>query len=955
MTGASDGSAAASATPSASRTERVARAVSANAGGVLLATAAASLLALGALLDFDTGQTRLRVDPSLDPLVAQDSADRQYDDVVRRRFGQEEAVLVVVRTGDAYALESLRLIERLTQALAGLPGVAKVSSLTSTPLAEVTADGVNVDRVRPHELDDPALPDRLRARVADNPLLRGSLVSEDGRSTSLAIALERMSDREMLERGLAQQIQSLAKSVEADGVQVWITGAPIIRAETSRSVMRQLRWAVPAIVVLLTGILALAFRSWRGVLLPLGTILLSLLWTLAVLCAADRPLNLITSLVPPLLVTMGLAYCGHVLSEFETLLRAHPGTDRRTLATMLLKEVSGPVLLTGFATCIGLLALAFTELPAVREFAWLSALGVLFCVVLALTFVPAALCYLNPTATGPLPGSRLFEAGSATLGRFNTRHRRAILVVAGVVMLLAVASATRIRIGDQFVGIFPPDSTVRVDYDAVNRAIGGVNPLSVVLEGPDADAFTDPRLLRALDRLQQWLAQQPEVGSVTGLVDHVKLLNHTFVQRDQQVLPASRELVRQLLFFGDGDALRGVVNSDRSSTLIGMRLRVDDTADVSALMERMQPELAALPPGVTARITGNAALLARSVQSVTTDQMQSIGLALLMIYGVLALQFASFTIALKASLPTTLQTALYFGALGASGVSLNATTSLVECLVLGLAVDDTIHYLARFNSAAKRSGSETQGAVQALSAVLRPITLTKAILAIGFLVLVTGELQNQVLFGWLAAFTLVAAWLVDILVTPAFMSGVRIVTLWDSLLLNLGRDPQSTIPVFAGLTSRQARIFALMSNMQTVPANTRLLTEGDPGGDVYVVIDGELAVWLQREAGRMDIATLRRGAVIGEAGYFGQKRTANVDTLTPVRLLRFDDADRERICRRYPRIAARVFMNINKIQAERLAGQMQRAHRSRATDPKPLPPDELIARRADVPVPEKGA
>ena len=907
------------------------------AGLVLAATALLTLAALASLFDVHSGATRLRVDPSLDPLVAQDHPDRLYYDTVRRRFGLEETVLVVLRTPDAYSLDSLRRLDRLTRALYELPGVAKVRSLTSVPLAQATEAGVEVEKVKPEELNDPELPARLRARVNDNPLVRGTLVSADSRSVALAVALETNSDREILELGLAEKIIALADAERSETVEAWVTGAPIIRAETSHAVIKQLRIVVPAIVILLTAILALAFRSVRGVLLPLGVITLALLWTLATLCLFNRPLNLITSLVPPLLVTMGLAYCAHVLSEFETLLRGQPALNPRERATLLLKEIAGPVMLTGFTTGVGLLALSFNQLPAVREFAWLSALGVLFCVVLVLSFVPAALCFSKAAPTGFLPWSRLFEVGSARLGRFDMRYRRWILATAGAVFLLAVASASRIQIGDQFVGIFPPESRVRADYEAVNTALGGVNPLSIVLDGTTADTFTEPEMLRALESLQRWLSAQPEVGAVSGLTDHVKLLNRLFASAPEGQIPASRELVRQLLFFGDGEALRGVVNSDRSSTLIELRLRVDDTSDIARLLQRLQPELDRLPRSITARVTGNAALITKSVESVTSDQLQSLGLALLLVYLCLAVQFASFSIGLKASLPTLLQTALYFGALGISGVSLNATTSLVECLVLGLAVDDTIHYLARFNTAAKRTGSETQGATQALSAVLRPITLTKAILALGFLILVGGELQNQVLFGWLVAFTLVAAWLVDIFVTPAFMSGVRIITLWDTLRLNLGEDVQATIPMFAGLSTRQARIFALLSNLQSQPAGTRLMTEGDPGGDVYVVIEGELSVWLQRDAGRMEVATLRRGAVLGEAGYFGQKRTANVDTVTPVRLLRFDDADRERICKRYPAIAARVFLNLNKIQAERIAGQMQRAHRSRRTDTENVP------------------
>jgi predicted RND superfamily exporter protein len=911
----------------ADKPERIFRFIAHRAGWILTAAGLLTLAALVSLVDTRSGSLRLRIDPSLDPMVVQGHPDRQFFERVQKRFGLDEVVLVVLQSEDAYALSALQRLNRLTRALRDLPFVAEARSLTSAPLPRATEDGLAVERVTPGQLEDPAFPRQLRALVESNPLLRGHLISADGRSAAIAVALETKSDREILELGVIRAIAAAADRERGADAQIWVTGAPVIRAATSRAVLEQLRWAVPAIALLLVAVLGLAFRSLRGVLLPLATIVIALAWTLAVLRWLDRPLNLITSLVPPLLVTMGLAYCAHVIAEFETLLRRSGLDDARARAVLLMKETAAPVLLTGFTTSLGLLALTLNELPAIREFAWLSALGVLFSALLALTFVPAALCFARPRLPlRDLPGDRLFEQGSEKLARFDLKRRREILFAAAMIFILCAAAATRIQVGDQFVGIFPAESGVRSDYEAVNRALGGVNPLAVVIEGAAEDTFIEPKVLHQLDRLQHWLADQPEVGAVSGLVDHVILLNTLFAGAAREGIPDSADLVRQLLFFGAGPDLAGVVNSDRSSSLIELRLRVDDTGAIAAFMRRLQAQLALLPPPLTAQITGNAALLTRSVERVTGDQLQSIGLALLLIYLCLAVQFASLSVGLKASLPTMLQTALYFGALGLSGIPLNATTALVECLVLGLAVDDTIHYLARFNKAAKRTGSESEGATQALSAVLRPVTLTKAILALGFLILVTGELQNQVLFGYLAAFTLLAAWLVDIFVTPAFMSGVRIVTLWDSLLLNLGREVQSTIPLFAGLSTRQARIFALMSNLQTLPAGSRLLTEGDPGGDVYVLIDGKVSVWVQRDGAKLELNTIGRGAVLGEAGYFGQKRTASADTLTPVRLLRFDDADRERICRRYPRIAARVFLNLNKIQAERIAAQMSRVH-----------------------------
>jgi len=890
-------------------------------GWTLAITLALSLLAFSRLIDPSTFSLRVAIDPSMDPLVAQDDPERRYYDQIRKRFGNDEAVLVVLDTPDVYAPESLKQLHALTEKLSDLPGVSEVDSLINTSLGSSAGEELHFENLQTADLSEPGLGARLRTAVQGNPLIRGQLVSADGKSAAILVHPEAETDREMLAERFAETVIATADADLAPGMKVWVTGGPVIRAATSQAVLKQLRWVIPAIVVLLTALLALAFRSVRGVLLPLATIVLALGWTFATLSLIGRPLNLITSLVPPLLVTMGLAYCAHILSEFEAL----PATltPRERIAT-LIHEVTAPVMLTGVTTIAGLLALAIGALPATVEFAWLSALGVGYTVILVLTFVPACLRFTAPRQK-PLPDQKLFEQGSQRIGAFDLRYRKAILWVASLVFLGAVAAASQIRIGDQFVGIFPEHARVRADYEAVNRALGGVNPLPIVIEARQPDTFTDPAVLHELEELEGWLRAQPEVGAVSSVVDHVKLLNANLAQSGGAALeiPKSRELIKQLYFFGDGPELQSVIDRKRASTQISVRLTVDDTAAISRFLDRLRPRLAELPTGLTGHITGNAALLVQSVNTATNGQIQSVAIALLLVYLCLAIQFTSWGVGLLASLPTTLQTAIYFGALGLSGITLNATTSLVECLVLGLAVDDTIHYLARFNTAAKRSGSETNAAVAALTGVLRPVTLTKAILAAGFLMLATGDLHNQVVFGWLAGLTLFSAWLVDIFVTPAFMSQVRIVTLWDTLRLDLGANVQSTIPIFAGLSTRQARIFALMSKIESLPAGTRVMSEGDPAGDVYVVIEGELSIWIERDGKRTELRRLSRGGLVGEQGYFGQKRTANVDALTRVRLLRFDDADQERICRRYPWVAARVFLNMNKIQAERRA-EMQK-------------------------------
>ena len=203
--------------------------------------------------------------------------------------------------------------------------------------------------------------------------------------------------------------------------------------------------------------------------------------------------------------------------------------------------------------------------------------------------------------------------------------------------------------------------------------------------------------------------------------------------------------------------------------------------------------------------------------------------------------------------------------------------------------------------------------------MIRPITLTTLALCLGFLTLSGSSLAEQATFGALAALTLALAWVSDLVLTPALGARAGIVTLWDVLRLDLGQSPQDSIPLLRNLSLRQARVFALLSDLHTVPAGQRIIRQGDAAGDVYVVIDGELNVSTQRDGQVTQIARLTRGATLGEVGLFGQKRTADVDCLSDARLLRFSPDDLDLIVKRYPRIAAQVYRNLNQIQAERRA------------------------------------
>jgi CRP-like cAMP-binding protein len=178
-------------------------------------------------------------------------------------------------------------------------------------------------------------------------------------------------------------------------------------------------------------------------------------------------------------------------------------------------------------------------------------------------------------------------------------------------------------------------------------------------------------------------------------------------------------------------------------------------------------------------------------------------------------------------------------------------------------------------------------------------------------------LRSQAEFGLLAAATLAVGWLVDMTLTPALCAGVRVVTLWDVLTLDLGSDPAREIPLFAGMNRQQMRIFVLLATPRTLAAGELLFREGDAARHAYLVLDGRLETSVERDGARVDLEPIQRGETTGEIGLFALRRSADVRAVAPTRLVRFDGEDLERVRQRSPRTAALLYRNLNRIQSER--------------------------------------
>ena len=901
-------------------------------GLVLLVVALLTLPA--ALSCFDSqGQLRIAIDPSTEKLLPQDDEARRDYELIRRSFGDTDAVLLAVRFDDGvWTAPNLAAIAALNRALLQLPGVQSVLSLATAPNLLASGEDIAVGSFTDQAAQSPESLPQLATALQRNPIYRGTLVSDDGLYAAFVIGFDGIDDERFLRQDYAGRIRRAALET-THSEEVRVTGAPVIKSATTLALLDTLSFTLPLIYVLIVGLLLIAFRSLRATLAAVACVSIALTWTLAAAVALDIPLNVVTVITPPLVVTLGLAYCIHVLSDFFSE-PARDAAERLERTRQVVREIGPPLLLATSTTVAGFLALLFNALPAIRQFVWLSCLGVFFLLLLTLFFLPAALAMLRCGRKEHRQlGQRIAERFAPALAHFDTRWRGRIILVALIVVPLDLWLATGIPVGTDYVKGFVADHPVRQDYEAVNRIFNGANLVAVHIDSHLNDALTAPEQLRAIDDLQNWFRQQPEVGAAVSYVDHLKLINQSMSEGDAAAyaIPESAAAVKQLLLFGGGDEIKRFVDPRFREALISVRLNINDSAEIARFVERARARLQQLPPPLDGQLTGSSVLATRTVEEIGNGQWLSLAIASLAIWALLAFMFTSPRAGLWALLPNLLPVAVYFGLLRLLDISLNPTNSLIASIVLGIAVDDTVHFLSRFNSLARASGNERQAMRSALASSLRPTTLNTIALCSGLLLFAGSELRSQVQFGLLASFTLFVAWISEITLTPALATRLRIVTLWDLVRLDLGQSPQHTIPLLAGLSLRQARVFALISKLERHSPGAVVIRQGDQARDMYVVIDGDIEVWIENAGQNQVLARLGRGTVFGEAGYFGQRRTASVRALSPARVLRFDSQDLERLRRRYPRIAATVFRNLNRIQAERLA-------RATAMLQEPLPP-----------------
>jgi predicted RND superfamily exporter protein len=751
---------------------------------ILLAVTGVSLLAAAPLVSRDPLGLNLRIDPSTEPLLpAGDPAQEIYRSAVRD-FGDDEVFVIAMQSEDVFRAETLATLRRATDRIARFPEVRKVQSLSDVVAFRYDAqsDWIEVSSFIDQIPTDPGELEALRQRALADPLYRKVLISEDGRTAAINVSFRKMTDQQFIDSRMDERIRAVLDAETSAEVRFHVAGRPHIKVRVYRLMVRDMRILIPLALAVVAAGLWLVFGSWRAVLLPMAVILLSTLWTFGTMAHLERPLTVLTTLLAPMLAAIGSAYGIHLVSRYQE--EAARAPDAASAALDCLRHMRLPVLVAGFTTMIGFGALLITDVPAVFEVGAFSVLGVSSITLLTLTMLPAALAVWPVRASGGVAKRRLSSRIDAGLDRalaavcgLAMRGATPVIVASAAVVAVCAAAIPRILIDTDYLSFFPERSEIRREFEAVNRLLAGAVPIYISLRGDEPGTFRDAEALSAIERIQREADAIPSVSRTLSLADTVRVMNRVMSRDDPEAerIPETRGAAAELVFMmpkGDLDRYTNV-NHSRANVLV--RTGAVGSAAVRSVAARLETAIAkgALPGGIEASVTGNAILLSRSADGIARGQPRTVGLAALAIFILVAITFRSLRLGSVAMLPNLVPVVIFFGALGLGVAPLSLPTSLIGSVALGIAVDDTVHFLVRYGQERRRGLDPEQAALRSARRAGRAIAITSFMLMAGFLVVGLSSFATLRQFGALSAATMGVCLLTDLVLLPALLVRTR--------------------------------------------------------------------------------------------------------------------------------------------------------------------------------------
>jgi len=741
----------------------------------------------------------------------------------RDQFGSDDLLVFAIQSKDVFSRPFLKKLQKFHNVLEEkVPHVNEITSLINARRTKGVGDTLLVDDLLAKFPENDQEIAALRELVLSNPTYTNMLISADGMFTTVLLQSDTYSsagmeaddagiDDELAGFGddlggfesetnteklkfltgkenaaMVRVATKIAKEFNSPDFQIIMAGSPVVTHTVKQLMMADMKKFLRLAVLTIGISLFFMFRRISGVVLPLFIVALTLGSTLGLMAKMGIFFRAPTIILPSFLLAVGVGASIHVLSLVYQYLRRDPSKND---AIVHAYSHSGfAIVMTSLTTAAGLASFASAEVAPIADLGLFSAIGVMLSLFFTLVLLPALLAIfpLKPKVVTEANKVTLFDRLIDWVADFTTSRPKLIVSFAAIGVIIATMGIPRLQFSHNLLRWFPEDFSVRTATETIDHNLRGSVALEVVLDTGRENGLYDRDVLLAIDTLAVELEQFKQddlfVGKVIAITNILKEIHQALNENDPNMyaIPDNGALIPQefLLFENSGsDDLEDVVDSRFQLARVTIKVPWRDSFAYVPFMQEIEQRFATAfadldkaGKPVEVSTTGIMALFARVFHATTYSAAQSYGIALGVISLMMILLIGNFRLGIIAMIPNLGPILMVMGIMGWFSIPLDMFTMMVASIAIGLAVDDTVHFIYNFKRYYTETGDVRDAVAHTLHTAGRAMLTTSIVLSIGFFLFMFASMNNVFYFGLLIGMAIVFALIGDFFLAPALMA-----------------------------------------------------------------------------------------------------------------------------------------------------------------------------------------
>ncbi|MBW2630387.1 MAG: MMPL family transporter [Deltaproteobacteria bacterium] len=727
----------------------------------------------------------------------------------RDQFGRDELIIVAIRSPEIFEGNFLEKLNKLHEDLKeNVPYIEDITSLINARNTRGEKDELIVEDLLENWPKTPEEIALIRHRTLDNPLYKNLLISEDSKMTTIVIQTqaysssgddidvlegfgdstnrdltnsgksdgkEYLTDKENSEVVLA--VNEIAEKYKGPDFEIYIAGSSAVTHFLKQSMLKDVRRFLLLAFITVGAFLFIMFRRVSGVVLPLLIAILSLVSTISLMAAFGVPIKLPTQILPSFMLAVSVGYSVHILAMFYYNFQKR--SSREEAISHSLGHSGLAVVMTAATTAGGLFSFSTSEVAPIADVGVFAGTGVLLAMVYTIILLPALLAIVPiKTKNKDQSEDTVIDRVLTKTGLISTGHPYKILIISAVIIALSIVGIMKIHFSHDILKWLPKENSVRIATEKIDKELRGSVSLEIIIDTEKENGLYDPDILNRMEQTAAYL-ETLEVGKVFAgkawsLTTILKETNRALNENRQEfyAIPENKSLIAQelLLFENSGsDDIEDFTDSQLSKARLMVKVPFVNAIAYIEFLEKVNEHLQEMYPDVKITVTGMSALMFRTVTNAIASMGKSYIYALIVITILMIILIGRVRIGLLSMVPNLAPIIVTLGIIGWFKIPMNLFTMLVGNIAIGLAVDDTIHFMHNFRRYFEESGDAKFAVMETLHTTGRAMLVTSCVLSIGFFIFMFATMNNLIHFGFLTGFTIIMALLADYFIAPALM------------------------------------------------------------------------------------------------------------------------------------------------------------------------------------------